>query len=66
MVGSCVKDVPKGILPTVASLARSPDPEAAHQGLCVFEAVLRGVPGEGAQMVESVEGIDILEEQQMR
>ncbi len=55
-----------GILPAVSSLARSQDQEAAYQALCVLEAVLRGLPGEGAQMVESVDGIDILEEQQMR
>lgn len=65
MIGGTLEDVPKGILPSVAVLAGSPDPEAALAGLSVFDAVLKGFPGQGAKLVESVDGIEILERQQM-
>lgn len=66
MVGTSVEATPEGILPAVAQLASSQDPEAAALGLSIFEVVLKQLPGLGAKMVESVEGISILEEQQMR
>ena len=66
MVGKSMGDVPAGVLPAFASLARSPDPEASLLAIHFFEAVLRLLPQQGQQMVESVDGIDILEQQQMR
>lgn len=60
-----MEDVPKGILPAAASLARSQDTEAALLGLSIFDMVLKNLPGVGAKMVESVDGIDILEQHQM-
>ena len=65
MVGSSLEDVHQGILPSVAILAGSPDPEAAVAGLSVFQAILNQLPGLGAKLVESVDGIEILERQQM-
>ena len=64
MIGSSLEDVPKGILPSVAALAGSADPEAAMIGLSVLEATLKGLPGLGAKMVDSVDGIQMLERQQ--
>ena len=66
MVGRSAEDVPAGVLPAFSSLARSPDPEASLLATHFFEAVLRLLPQGGQQMVESVDGIDILEQQQMR
>ena len=66
MVGTSMEDVPARVLPAFASLARSPDPEASLLAIHFFEAVLRLLPQQGQQMVESVDGIDILEQQQMR
>ena len=65
MVGSSLEDLPQGILPSVAILAGSPDAEAAAAGLSIFKAVLKQLPGLGAKLVESVDGIEILERQQM-
>lgn len=65
MTGDTVEAASQGILPAAAGLARSADPEAALAGLSIFEAVLRALPETGAKMVEAVDGIEILEVQQM-
>ena len=66
MVGKTVETTTDGILPAVAQLAGSQDPEAALLGLSIFDLVLKQLPAVGAKMIESVDGISILEEQQMR
>ena len=60
-----MEDVDHGVLPAVACLARSQDPEAAALGLSVFKALLTSLPDLAPKMVESVDGIDILEHHQL-
>lgn len=64
-MGSCLEEVPGGVLPEFARLAGSADLEAVQLALHFFATVLQELPI-GPQMLESVNGIEILEEQQMR
>lgn len=64
LVGTNQEEVADGILPWIANLADTADAEAAQLALRFFATVLQIMP-EGAEIVESVDGIEVLEKQQM-
>ncbi|KAF3442880.1 hypothetical protein FNV43_RR16798 [Rhamnella rubrinervis] len=62
MLDHLISLVRKGCLAGFTDLVRSADTEAAKLGLQFMELVLRGMPnGEGAKLVEQVDGIDAME-----